>query len=170
MKFQMIDPLHSKTISNKEGCFGDLLSVTLEVTESRHGVLEGTLQHQMGGIAGYLAHLDQSQIDNNQTLDLDEEEEEEYLEEQDDVMSMSALAAQIKNIGSINIQELDARIQEDEEDFRKSLSLDPIASGSMRRKRSLLQSIKRPGEIPLLATDQLAEVNIEEFSDSEDSE
>lgn len=64
----MIDPLiqqSSKSKSNKEGSFGDVLSVTLEVTESRHGQLEGTLQHQMGGIAGYLAHLDQSNIEND---------------------------------------------------------------------------------------------------------
>ena len=89
----------------------------------------------MGGIAGYLANLDQSKIEESQILDSSEYFYQDDIQvSQEDVLSMSALAKQIKNIGSINIQELEAKIQEDEEDFRKT-SLEPISANHKRKKR-----------------------------------
>ena len=114
----------------------------------------------MGGIAGYLANLDQSKIEESQILDSSEYfYQDDIQNSQEDILSMSALAKQIKNIGSINIQELEAKIQEDEEDFRKS-SLEPISANHKRKKSSVL--------VPNIDTSKVLDIHIDELSESDD--
>ena len=121
----------------------------------------------MGGMAGYLANLDQSKIEHSQAIDSSSyfyQDEDEQDHGEVDILSMSALAKQITNIGSINIQELEAKIQEDEEDFRQS-SLEPNLGLNHKRKKSSIL-------VPSLALNNnlqsQIDVNIEEYSDSED--
>ena len=145
-----------------------MLSVTLEIQSNRNGLLEGTSQIEMGGMAGYLANLDQSNIEHSQAIDSSSyfyQDDNEQDHEEVDVLSMSALAKQITNIGSINIQELEAKIQEDEEDFRQS-SLEPSLGLNQKRKKS---SVLVPAlNMNMNNLQSQIDVNIEEYSESED--